>query len=103
MVGDTPTILCFIKRIMMATFKNPNDPENFILIAKIHEWVKEKMKLENNSIVQVIEIDCSDPGCMDKATKILITSEGKPLVQYSIHKPLVYVRKPDIELLTKDL
>ena len=83
----------------MATFRNPHDPENLVIIAKIHEWVKEKILLDGNAIIQVIEVDCADPGCMDKATRILITGIDKEMKQFSIHKPLVYVRKPDIEKL----
>lgn len=81
----------------MAIFKNPNDPDNIFIITKVKEWVKAKLNLDEASLIQVIEVDCADPGCMDKATRILITSIDNTMRQFSIHKPLVYVRKPDID------
>ena len=85
----------------MTTFKNPNDPDNLIIKSKVQEWMRSVMKLEEHAKIQVEELDCADPGCIDKETRItLIPIEGNK-EQFRIHKPLVFVRKPDIEHLLK--
>lgn len=85
----------------MTTFKNPNDPENVIITAKVQEWVRAKMNLNEDTMVQVLELNCMDPGCMDKETRILLTTHGQLPRQYRVHKPLVYVRQWDIDQLVK--
>ncbi len=88
---------------MATTFKNPNDPDNIIITAKVHEWVRAKMNLSDDVLVQVIEVDCSDPGCMNKETRILVTKSDTGMKQYRVHKPLVYVRPADIDYLLKNI
>ncbi|HSZ24581.1 MAG TPA: hypothetical protein VK766_02625 [Cytophagaceae bacterium] len=86
----------------MTTFKNPHDPENIIITAKIHEWVRTKMKLPEDTMLQVLEVDCADSGCLDKETRILITSANSTR-QLRIHKPLVYVRAHDVDHLVENI
>ncbi len=87
----------------MTTFKNPHDPENIIITAKIHEWVKAKMNLHEATSIQVLEVDCADPGCVDKETRIVIISKEHSTKQFRIHKPLVYIRQADIDYLVKSM
>ncbi len=86
----------------MTTFKNPNDPDNRVITAKVQEWIRTKMNLGEEALVQVLELNCADPGCMDKETRILVTVYNQPMRQFRIHKPLVYVRKPDIDQLVEN-
>lgn len=86
----------------MTTFRNPHDPENIIITAKIQEWVKAKMNLHEATSIQVSEVDCADPGCVDKETRITIISKDHPTKLFRIHKPIVYIRQADIELLVKN-
>ena len=85
----------------MTTFKNPHDPDNRIITAKIQEWVRSVMKIEENAVVEIMELNCADPGCMDKETRIIIVNTKEDNKQFRIHKPLVFVRKPDIDHLMK--
>jgi hypothetical protein len=85
----------------MTTFRNPNDPNNTIITAKVQEWTRLAMDLKEDTIIEVVEVDCADPGCMDKETKIILTTGQGNKKQFRIHKPLVYVRKPDIQHLVK--
>jgi hypothetical protein len=86
----------------MITFKNPNDPDNVVITSKIQEWIKDKLNLKENAIIQVSEMDCADPGCADKETRITIVLEETTTKQYRIHKPLVFVRQRDIDHLIKN-
>ncbi len=83
----------------MATFKNPNDPDNIIITEKVQEWFRERMELQKDTIIHVVEIDCADPGCMDKETRITLSFPDGLRKQFRIHKPLVFVRKKDVEQL----
>lgn len=84
----------------MTVFKNPNDPDNVMLIATLTNWVRDKVMDEKISI-EIVELDCADPGCIDKETKIILSLEGKAVNNYRIHKPLVFVRKLDIDFIFK--
>ena len=86
----------------MTVFRNPHDPENIIITTKIQEWVKAKMNLPVDSIIQVLEVDCADPGCLDKETRIIISTKDIPTKQFRIHKPIVYVRQLDIDHIIKN-
>jgi hypothetical protein len=65
--------------------------------------VRSKMSLPENTSIQVLELNCIDPGCMDKETRIIITSSDNVTKQFRIHKPLVFVRQNDIDHLLENL
>lgn len=79
-----------------AYFVNPNDTANTKLHQLIRSWVKDKFALEESFDLTVSEIKCADPGCPDIDTYITIEQEGTSR-KFRIAKPLVYVRKWDIE------
>lgn len=79
-----------------AYFVNPNDTANTKLHTLIRTWVKDKFALAEPFDVAVSEIKCADPGCPDIDTYISIHQEGS-FRKFRIAKPLVYVRKWDIE------
>ena len=66
----------------------------------IKKWVKEKLQLTDDVTIMVTEINCWEINCPDKETKIAILQEGNNQ-QFSIKKPLLYVRKWDIDVLLK--
>lgn len=68
--------------------------------AAIKQWVKEKMKLDDDVIVMVTEVNCAELDCPDKETVIGIMQQGNNQ-KFSIRKPLLYVRQWDINALTK--
>ncbi len=81
----------------MAEFKNPNDPENINLISTLDVLIREMIAPKNPKTIRISEIDCADPGCVDKATKIELIESNATAFVYTIHKPLVFVRKQDLE------
>jgi hypothetical protein len=87
----------------MTIFKNPNDPDNHIITAKVQEWVKDKMTIPEGTIIEIQELNCSDPGCMDKETRIFLSFKDNTRKQFRIHKPLVYIRKRDVDQLMKEV
>jgi hypothetical protein len=84
----------------MLVFKNPNDPDNTIIRSKIKEWMHTLLGLSEKVEIDVAEYNCADPGCVDKETRIIVSENGIKK-QYRVHKPIVFVRKPDIENLVK--
>jgi len=77
-------------------FTNPNDKANSKLHVLIGQWVREKFSLAVEAEISVTEIKCADVGCPDIDTYIHI-KQGEQLQKYRIAKPLVYVRKWDID------
>jgi hypothetical protein len=86
----------------MAVFKNPKDPENYKLVATLEALVKLCSAPLLVDWVDVVEIDCADPGCVDKTTKITVAYQDKSTRNFHIHKPIVFVRKSDVEKLFKN-
>ena len=77
-------------------FVNPNDIGNTKLYKHIEQWVKAKFSLSDAAEIVVSEIKCTDPGCPDIDTFIYV-KELDVQKKYRIAKPLVYVRKWDID------
>ena len=77
-------------------FTNPNDQAKTKLHALIGQWVRDKFSLTDEAVISVTEIKCADVGCPDIDTYIHI-KQGEVLQKYRIAKPLVYVRKWDID------
>lgn len=81
--------------------KNNNDAEfRKNSTAAIKKWVNEKIKLNDEVIIMVTEVNCAEPNCPDKETVIGIMQEGNNQ-KFSIRKPLLYVRQWDIDALIK--
>ena len=68
----------------------------------IKEWTRQYLKLQDD-IVLVAEVNCADPGCPDKETVITIFRKDGGPAKFTIRKPLVYVRKWDIEPLARQI
>lgn len=79
-----------------AYFINPNDTGNTKLHTLIRTWVKDKFALQEPLELIVSEIKCADLGCPDIDTYITFIKDGQSR-KFRIAKPLVYVRKWDIE------
>jgi hypothetical protein len=86
----------------MFVFRNPNDPDNEKAIARLRQLVIAHLALDAGCEVLLEEVACSDPGCADKETRIVVSAAGSAPQVYRIHKPLVFVRKYDIEQLAKN-
>ena len=80
-------------------FQNPFDPDNSIIKAKIKEWIGNSISIDTAANIEIIELrHCLDRPCPDMTTKICISYLGETKT-YTVAKPLVYVRKWDIEAL----
>ncbi|MBC7485843.1 MAG: hypothetical protein H7282_03735 [Cytophagaceae bacterium] len=77
-------------------FVNPNDTANTKLHQLIRTWVKDKFALEEPLELLVSEIRCVDAGCPDVDTYITVIKDDQSR-KFRIAKPLVYVRKWDID------
>ena len=89
---------------MFPAFSNKNSNEAEFRknsTAAIKKWVKEKLQLSDDITIMVTEINCWEPNCPDKETVIAILQEGNNK-KVSIKKPLLFVRKWDIDGLFKN-
>lgn len=64
----------------------------------IKKWVKEKLSLSDDVTIMVTEVACTEEGCPDKESVIGIMQQGNNQ-KFSIRKPLLYVRQPDVDLI----
>lgn len=83
----------------MGMFKNPNDPDNQIIRAKIKEWLQQYLQIDPDLVASIDEVPCRDPGCPDIFTRI-VYKDGFNKKELIVHKPLTFVRKIDIKGLT---
>lgn len=77
-------------------FHNPLDPGNIQLIRTLKCWVKERFELEDDTEVIFQEHNCADASCPDKMVKFAF-EKGDLMKSMEIRKPLVFIRKRDIE------
>jgi hypothetical protein len=83
----------------MKPFTNPNDPDNVALKATLARWVKAKLTLETETTVEFTEIACAEPSCVHTETFIEIENLGGNNARFKIAKPLVFIRKWDIDAM----
>jgi hypothetical protein len=80
----------------MQKFINPNDKSGEKTRETLRRWVAERLKLPDIDSVVIQEHVCSDSSCLHAETVFSVqNTEGVAL--YKVAKPLVYVRKWDIE------
>lgn len=88
---------------MFPPFGNKNNDEAQLRrnsTVAIKKWVAAKLGVGDDMTVMVTEVNCWEPNCPDKETVIAILQEGNNQ-KFTIRKPLLYVRKYDIDTLFK--
>lgn len=85
---------------MSMQFQNPRDPNNTGVRAKFEEWMRELELLgDEESLATVVEFsDHCGPNCPHAET-VLTVRGGENERVFTIRKPLVFVRRPDIQAL----
>lgn len=76
-------------------FKNPLDPQNIEVSKAIKQWTKSYLQLSDNTTITITELNCCGENCPHIETVITIWTEKAQV--FKIPKPLVYVRKYDVE------
>jgi hypothetical protein len=84
----------------MKAFINPHDPDNTALKKTLSDWLKTKLALNDNTEVSIHEHLCSEPSCVHAET-VFRTENTEGVTFYKITKPIVYVRKWDLDALKK--
>jgi len=82
-------------------FKNPNDPNNTSIIKKVKEWLVAHYALDSEEGISVSEIPCNEINCPDMETMLSFPLSSGEIRSLRIRKPLVYIRKWDIDALIK--
>jgi hypothetical protein len=97
----------------MKAFINPHDPDNVAIKATLSGWLRTKLALNDDAEVSVHEHLCSEPSCVHAETVFKVENgqntvdEGNPegggkgLLFYKIAKPIVYIRKWDLDAMKK--
>ena len=85
---------------MNTRFQNPNDPDNILLMQTLKKWLIQKFSDCTESDIHITELACTDPHCVHTETLFTITKNAEKQ-HYKVAKPLVYIRKWDIEALKR--
>jgi hypothetical protein len=88
----------------MQKFTNPNDPNNTQLNATLKRWISDKLQLSDTAVIEIQEHQCTDASCLHAETIFQIkNSENREEFGdlYKIAKPLVFIRKWDVEGMKK--
>jgi hypothetical protein len=83
----------------MQKFINPNDPNNFQTIIWIEKQVRTLLETDLGTI-SVEELSCNDSSCIH-ATSVICWANELDIRYFKIFKPLVYIKKRDIEAALK--
>jgi hypothetical protein len=88
----------------MQKFINPNDPSNTQLNTTLKRWISEKLQLSDAAVIEIQEHQCTDANCLHAETIFMVksganTEGGNDF--YKIAKPLVFIRKWDVDTMKK--
>ena len=77
---------------------DPKPPANSEKILQIRSWVKDRLALDEETIVMVSELRCSEPGCPPLETLIAVMDGPGQRRQFKFHKSIAEMTPNDIEL-----
>jgi hypothetical protein len=76
----------------------PRSPANTDKILQIRRWVKDRLDIEEETIVMVSELRCSESGCPPLETLIAVMDGPGQRRQFKFHKSIAEMTPNDIEL-----
>jgi hypothetical protein len=72
----------------------PSDPEQTL---QIQSWVRNRLSLDEDAVVIVSELRCSEPGCPPLETLIGVLDGPGQTRQFKFHKPIAEITSADLE------
>ena len=72
------------------------------LIRRIKNWAYELLPIAEDSVVSVMELECTEEGCPPVETIIAAMEKGKPTRQWKIHKPISKITRQDLSDIPQD-
>lgn len=85
---------------MTQPFENPfsrQRPDGFAArISEIKTWTRTILALEEDAIVSVSELACSQPECPPKMVVVLVLCDPEPPRKFTVHKALLDTKEDDI-------
>lgn len=64
--------------------------------ARIKEWVRRHLALDDSVTISVTELTCREPGCPDVETVVGILEESAPVRTFRFHKPISDVHEAEV-------
>jgi hypothetical protein len=64
---------------------------------QIRSWVREWLSLDENAVVMVSELQCSEPGCPPLETMVAVLEGPGKRRQFKFHKPIAEITADDID------
>lgn len=79
---------------LLSRFKSSRpDPES---VARVKAWTREALGLDDDAVLTVNEIACTDPACPGLETVILVMRPGAPTQAYKARGSIVVQTRPAI-------
>ena len=72
------------------------------LIRRIKNWAYELLPIAEDSVVSVMELECTEEGCPPVETIIAAMEKGKPTRQWKIHKPISEITRQNLSDIHQD-
>lgn len=72
------------------------------LIRRIKSWASELLPIAEDSVVSVMELECTEEGCPPIETIVAAIEKGKPTRQWKIHKPISKITRQDLSDIPQD-
>jgi hypothetical protein len=69
-------------------------------IAQVKSWVREQLRLDEEAVVMVTELRCSEPGCPPLETVIAVLDGPGQRRQQKLHKGVAEITVEDIASLS---
>ncbi len=85
----------------MTGFDNPLAPKRggyAAFIARIRDWTRDALALDEAVLISVNELACPEPGCPPRETVILAMPEGTTPIRARIHKAMAEVTADDVRM-----
>jgi hypothetical protein len=70
--------------------------------SNVKEWTRKLLKLNDQVIVMVSELQCREEGCPPIETVIAVMETGKEKRMFKIHKPIDELTQNEVEELIKN-
>ncbi|MBL8211844.1 MAG: hypothetical protein JNK87_14095 [Bryobacterales bacterium] len=67
---------------------------------RVKQWVREAFALNDEAVVMVTELRCTEPGCPPLETVIAILEGPGRKRQFKLHKAVAEIAREDVRLLT---
>lgn len=82
----------------MNSYLNPlaRSPRIPAATAAIKQWARSALGIDDETVISINELACSEPGCPPRETVLLVLEAAAPAMRLSIHKAILDIAEQDV-------